>query len=142
MRTLSLLLNGLLYLVGLRKPILSAYIQNNYTVYVKDKDLYYNLKPLISNQIVFYKTELDTYEQCEILNPLKDNTFYVEIERFGTVSRFVAKGDKLYPHVPETKVKGYINGLYFIVTDDGVNRTPEPKKVPMKLNTTMLSAMF
>lgn len=141
MKTIKQLINFLLSLIGIKKRLLSAYIQNNYIVYVKDKNMYYNIEPLKSLQEVWYKCEDNTYEQCTIINLLKDNKYYIEIERYGTVTRFVTNADKLFAYVPETKVKGYIKRQMFIIVNENQVKKPIVKR-DIKLNQQLLTMLF
>lgn len=114
MKQLNQLINHLLILIGIRHNIVSAKVHNNYLVYCRDTDKYYNLLPIKVNQKVLYnKLMFDEYKVISI----KPNNRYIVRDIYEFHNDKTVNGDNLYPYIPDSTVRGYIKGVNFIVIE-------------------------
>lgn len=113
MKQLNQLINHLLILIGIRHNIVSAKVHNNYLVYCRDTDKYYNLLPIKVNQEVYYK---DACVSCKVIS-IKSNNTYIVQDNYKLYDSRLVSGNNLYPYIPDSTVRGYIKGVNFIVIE-------------------------
>lgn len=114
MKSINKFIHLLLLKLGFR-TIITVTVHNNYIVYCKSNQEYYNLLPLKIGQIVWGEFKGISLRQFNIINT-NGNNHYQILDIFKFFNDQFANGDELYPYLIDTELIGYAKGKYFIVT--------------------------
>ncbi len=109
--------NYLLHLIGIKPDIITAIVHNNYIVYCRSTDKYYNLLPIKVNDKVWKYDHNGQYKLYQILE-ISINNQYRILDEHKFYNSEIVNGDCLYKYQTNSKLEGYISGIHFIVTKE------------------------